>query len=215
MLWHDIFWARKDIESNLHRPVKLVHPSLTATKNNFLNSGGLMKLMHVCLCVRSNIKNSFQHWRSCDVLQAICVSGRMQKAVFMTVEVLQSLFTQFEYQEGSKAQFPPLWRSCEDVARHFQCNKRPRKQFLPLWRLGKARACHFRCWERHRKQSSQLLRSWKLMHACLCVQGHIKSSFHNCIGPVNLSLASLGVRINVESIFHHRGGLAKVQVLEH
>ena len=61
MLWHDIFWARKDIESNLHRPVKLVHPSLTATKNNFLNSGGLMKLMHVCLCVRSNIKNSFQH----------------------------------------------------------------------------------------------------------------------------------------------------------
>ena len=43
----------------------------------------------------------------------------------------------------------------------------------------------------------------KLTHSYLCVRRHIESSFSNYMGPVKLMQASLGVRIDVEMIFHH------------
>ena len=69
----------------------------------------------------------------------VCVSGGT--AVFTTVEVLHSLFMQFECQEGSKEQLSPLRKSCEAVAQYFQSKGRTRNQFSPLWRPCEACAC--------------------------------------------------------------------------
>ena len=67
--------VRKDVETSFHHcggPAKLMqasfwcYTSVSAMKsietNNLLNSGGLVKPMHACLCVKRNIKSSFQHF---------------------------------------------------------------------------------------------------------------------------------------------------------
>ena len=115
------------------------------------------------------------------LVKASEVTRKLEKALFTTVQVLLSpcrhvsvagmiekaAFTRYceacagllKWQERTRKQFSPLWRSYEAGAGLFKCQERSRKPFTPQWWSCEARAGLFKCQERSRKRFSPLWRS--------------------------------------------------------
>ena len=188
-----------------------------------------MKLIHACLrsCEACASQLVYQErylkpgfttvvvlWSSC---RPVLVSVRMVKAVFSPqcwyCEACPRLF---EFQDGPKKHFSPLWESSEAHTGQFEYQKGLRKHFSPLWRELE---CRFYYCGGHVKVLPDCLsvrgdlesifhHCWclvKLVHISFCVRKDPECMFYDCKSFVKLVKASLRVRKDIESCFYHCG----------
>ena len=137
----------------------------------------------------------------------VLVLGKIEKAVFTTVEVLWGWWkTIYVKERRGKSFFPSC---CEARVGLFKCQGRSRKQFSLLWKTCEACASQFMWGKDLVTPFYPPRRICEHVLSCSCAREDRESRFHRCEGPVGLVQACIYAGTTWWRRFNLLGGAVK------